>query len=383
MFNFTLIPNRSLTVITSNNEVLTTRSDNPNWDKLIEAVKTEDEAEVIRLINLKQTVTTFADNTNVGPGNITVENGVVAYKGMPLHGLDVDRVLSFVQLGVSRVGMVRFLENKMRNPSARSIASLYEFLETKGEGSMPVTPNGTFIGYKGVNADYSSKNTGQEPLLKGTRLTNGAIDNSVGQEIRMERNFVSDDFNQGCAAGLHVGSLRYASNWAVPGGRVVLVEVNPADVVSVPSAECEKLRCCAYKVIGLYTGPLPETYTDAYTPVVDDYSDDLDEDLDQELDSDEDNDLDGDGYDDGEETEGDECPICGEDHDESDCPDNVDSEPNSDDYDAGYADGEAEGKSDAEARLERQNTVPAEDDDDWQAGWNDGYNAGYDENDTI
>jgi acyl carrier protein len=58
---------------------------------------------------------------------------------------------------------------------------------------------------------------------------------------------------------LHVGSLEYAKGW---GQRVVLVEVDPADVVSVPSeCSCQKLRCCKYVVLAEYTGPMPDTLT--------------------------------------------------------------------------------------------------------------------------
>lgn len=356
---FTLIPNRSLTVIDSNNKVYTARSDNPNWDKLIEAVRANDEAEVLRLINLKHTVLHFADKVS-GPGVITVDNGVVAYRGTPMHGLDVDRVLNFVQEGIPAEGMVKFLENKMKNVSRHSIEQLYTFLETKGEGSMPVTPAGTFIGYKGLNPDFSSKNTGNEPLISGTRLSNGSIDNSVGQVVRMERSFVCDDFRNSCAPGLHVGSLRYAADWAGSTGKVVLVEVDPADVVSVPISEVEKMRCCAYRVVGVYDGPLPETYTTKYTPS---------ETVDEEDDSG------GANW---------RCPICGEDHDESDCPDNYDNDDgNGTEYDSGYEEGYEEGKADAEEGADKEGTTPTAGDDSYQAGWNDGYNAGYDENDTI
>jgi hypothetical protein len=358
---FTLIPNRSLTVIDSDNKVYTARSDNPNWDKLIEAVKADNESEVLRLINLKHTVMHFADEVT-GAGLITVENGVVAYRGCPLHGLDVDRVISFFQQGIPRGGMVNFLERKMKNTSYRSIEQLYHFLETKGEGSMPVTPAGTFIGYKGVNPDFSSKNTGHEPLISGKRLPNGSIDNHVGEVVRMERQYVCDDPRNGCAAGLHVGSLRYATDWADRDGKVVLVEVDPADVVSVPATEDEKMRCCAYRVVGVYDGPLPETYTTKYTPS-------------QAID---------DGDDDDSGSAGDSCPICGEDHDESDCPDNYDNDDgNGTEYDSGYEEGYEEGKADAEEGADKEGTTPTAGDDSYQAGWNDGYNAGYDENDTI
>jgi len=139
--------------------------------------------------------------------------------------------------------------------------------------------------------------------------------------------------------------------------------VDPADVVSVPITEDEKMRCCAYRVVGVYDGPLPETYTTKYTPT-------------------DDSDQDGDGYDDdesGSTTES--CPICDGDHDEEDCPEN-DSDDDTD-YEAGYDRGYAVGKEDAVSGNEKAETTPTAEDNGWQAGWNAGYTDGFEENDTI
>jgi hypothetical protein len=80
----------------------------------------------------------------------------------------------------------------------------------------------------------------------------------------MERRFVNDDFANACSGGLHVGSLEYALGWAGVGGRVVIVSVDPADVVTVPTHETTKLRVCSYTVVGEYTQKLPDTYSGEY-----------------------------------------------------------------------------------------------------------------------
>ena len=157
--------------------------------------------------------------------------------------------------------MITFLERKLKNPSRRSIDSLYGFLSHQG---MPITDNGTFLGYKGVLSNFASKNTGSEPLISGKRLPNGSIDNSIGETIEMERRYVCDDFNQPCGPGLHVGSLEYAQGWAGFEGRVVIVEVDPAHVVSVPKDETNKLRVTKYRVVGEYVAKLENTYNNEY-----------------------------------------------------------------------------------------------------------------------
>jgi hypothetical protein len=91
-------------------------------------------------------------------------------------------------------------------------------------------------------------------MISGETNSGGHILNKVGTEIRCDRSCVCDDYRQGCSPGLHIGSLEYAKGW---GPRVMVVEFDPADVVSVPDdCNCQKLRACAYKVIGEYAGSL-------------------------------------------------------------------------------------------------------------------------------
>ena len=83
--------------------------------------------------------------------------------------------------------------------------------------------------------------------------------------IEVERNGVCDDKNIGCSSGLHAGSVQYATDFGA-GGKVVLVEINPADVVSVPEdCNCQKLRACKYKVVGEYEIPLNDHYHNGYS----------------------------------------------------------------------------------------------------------------------
>jgi acyl carrier protein len=143
---------------------------------------------------------------------------------------------------------------------------MYNFLEHKG---MPLTLRGTFIAYKGVSLDlWSICGNKDTVVVHGQVNASGQILNTIGATIEVERSSVDDDFRQGCSAGLHVGSLAYARDW---GKRVILVEVDPIDVVSVPSdCNCQKLRCCKYTVVGEYSGPMPDTLTTEFDSTEDD-----------------------------------------------------------------------------------------------------------------
>ncbi len=74
----------------------------------------------------------------------------------------------------------------------------------------------------------------------------------------MPRSKVDDDTSAGCSTGLHAGTYRYASGFAQ--GRLLTVEINPRDVVSVPTdSDYQKIRTCRYTVVGVteveYTEP--------------------------------------------------------------------------------------------------------------------------------
>jgi hypothetical protein len=118
---------------------------------------------------------------------------------------------------------------------------------------MPITPNGNFLAYKSVKSDWTDHHT-------------GTFNNSIGNTLEMVRNDVCDDANVGCSSGFHAGSLEYASSFGNRNSHLLIVEINPSDVVSVPKdSDCQKLRTCKYKVIAEYTQKLPDNYTEQYS----------------------------------------------------------------------------------------------------------------------
>jgi hypothetical protein len=151
-----------------------------------------------------------------------------------------------MEKGLPHESLIKFLERLMANPSRRAINELYAFLSHK---NLPITDAGTFLAYKSVRSDYTDHYSGN-------------FNNSIGNTLEMTRNNVCDDHNQGCSVGFHAGSLQYASTFGGGESILLIVEIDPADVVSVPSdCNCQKLRTCKYTVVAKYDGPLPEHYT--------------------------------------------------------------------------------------------------------------------------
>ena len=195
---------------------------------------------------------------NFAEGNVSVIDGVVTYKGEEVHNYCVDKILQFMTEGLPFKPLVRFFEKLMSNPSRRATHELYSFLEHK---SMPITPDGNFLAYKGIREDY-------------TDWYSGNFSNKVGETLEMLRNGVCDDANHGCSSGFHAGSLEYAEGYG-NGGHLMVVEINPEDVVSVPNdCDCQKLRTCKYKVVDHFKTKMPDTFCDEYYNEDDDYDKD-------------------------------------------------------------------------------------------------------------
>jgi hypothetical protein len=252
----------NLTVVLKNksHQVL---PDHLNYKMIMEALPTASEDELLGMVDVETAVASFSD------GRVTVENGVVKFDGDEVHGSISKRILEFMKNGLPFEPLVQFLHNVMENPSMQSQRELYDFLEHE---NLPITEDGYFLAYKAVRSDFKDK-------------YRGVFDNSVGQVCEMVRAKVDDNREVGCSQGLHAGALSYVASYGSvdSGDKIVIVKINPKDVVSVPKdCDCQKLRTCRYEVVGLYEGELDRPmysadysnspiYNDDYDP---DYEDD-------------------------------------------------------------------------------------------------------------
>lgn len=210
--------------------------DNPHYDKVKKAIAEKNADEIVRLGSLAKAVENYAD------GAVKVEGGIVKYKGKPIHNSLTKRILKLMTDGFPFTYMLKFLDNLMQNTSQHAVNELYNFLVHR---NLPITENGCFLAYKAVRPDYMDWHTG---------LTR----NQVGDTPqRLERNEVNDDWRIQCSSGYHVGAIEYVSDFHRGEGHVMIVEVNPADVISVPTDEgFMKCRVCFYTVVGEMAGEL-------------------------------------------------------------------------------------------------------------------------------
>jgi len=256
------IPGKSLNVFFMGKSC-TIHSTDAKFESAVEFYKKQDWDALYNVLNPAQVFL----NLYAKYEQIEVKDGNVYVSGEPISNLVASRILDFLAEGLDCVPLFKFITKLNLNPSSRAVNELYTFLEHK---FLPVTVNGNFLAYKALRSDY-------------TDVHSGKFENHIGNVLEMPRNKVDDNKEVGCSYGFHAGTLEYARGFRPHDGKLVVVEINPADVVSIPTdCECQKLRTCKYVVHSEYQVPLEDLTYESH------YSTDDDEDVDREWDDDDD-----------------------------------------------------------------------------------------------
>ena len=194
-----------------------------------------------KLLSLKSALEYFE-----GGGYKIDVRGQVSFHGEPLPVPLSNRLSTLFRAGKTGwVAMANFWARLARNPSRQSVSQLGLFME---HGGLPIGPRGYLYAYKAVRADYRD-------------AWSGTFDNRPPAHLYMDRKNVSDNSNKPCDHGFHVGTYQFAKNYGGLSQQLLIVRVDPADVVRVPSATTEKMGVCQYWAIGhATTKPMPNTF---------------------------------------------------------------------------------------------------------------------------
>lgn len=236
----------------------TLRNDHPNFNLAKKAIFDARYDDLGDLLDITKSIENFVE------GDIEVKDEVVYYKGHRLHGVVVDKLLEMLRSGMKdSAPLTNFITRLQANPSANSVNELYSFLSYK---SLATTPEGMVLGYKGVQSDFwSTTGNADTIVVQGETNERHQILNKVGSTIEVARRCVDDNKDNHCSFGLHVGSYDYADSWAGESGRLLLVEFDPQDAVSVPTdCDFQKLRVSKYKVVSDITDTRKELNTPVY-----------------------------------------------------------------------------------------------------------------------
>lgn len=231
-------------------------SEDERYEKALEMVRDGNYEDVFAM-DTKNIITNFFhfDPTSSQSGRVTVtiEDGV-GYVNLnqlnmkiELHDAITKRVIKMTEQGFHPGPMLNFIENLYHNPSATAVGELFLFIEAS---ELPITEDGSFIAYKIVRGDYMD-------------IYSNTMSNKVGETCAMLRNLVDDNRENTCSKGLHFCSKGYLSSYGSSSrgnDRCMLVKINPADVVSIPSDyNNAKGRTWKYEVVGEVEGNWRET----------------------------------------------------------------------------------------------------------------------------
>lgn len=155
---------------------------------------------------------------------------VVTPEGKPAHPTLVDRITD----GYPNETLRAFKARCDANVWPKAIGDLLCFLKDK---AMPITKKGTFLAWKSIRKDYTDHHS-------------GTFDNHPGKAPRMKREDCEANRSNPCGRGFHAGTYAFACGFHQGDQRLIIVEVDPANVTSVPhDANEQKLRCDHYTVL--------------------------------------------------------------------------------------------------------------------------------------
>lgn len=169
---------------------------------------------------------------------ISIDGEVVSFAGEVLHEVLTRRILDVVRDGFPLDSWHNLVRNIRANPAPWAMSEIFLWMES---GNLPHTPDGHVLAYKRVRNDYQSVATDRQ----GNRVLY-----EVGTVVEMPggRGSVDPNRDKTCSTGLHFCSFDYLDKFS--GDRVLVVKINPADIVSIPSDYGNtKGRCWRMEVV--------------------------------------------------------------------------------------------------------------------------------------
>lgn len=251
MINYHIL-NNSL-VVDCNDELYTIQKDDARYDKVIQCIKNDTLELIPDIVDI---------SVSFKKAGLDLVDGIVSINGEALPAELSDRIVAFKDNDLPFDPLLNFWTKLKTNPSFNSRRMLYKFLEHNGH---PLTKDGNFIAYRGVTSNFKDYHS-------------GTFDNSVGAVCEVPRDSVDDNPNNTCSFGLHVACHGYAEGF---GTKLIKVEVNPEDVVCVPSDyNGTKMRVSKFKVLSecenIDTSHVYESDVDEEERTCSDYCNDYD-----------------------------------------------------------------------------------------------------------
>lgn len=230
----TCLTDQNITVYMDGAQHIMSRS-SPSFPLLLSALREERYEDALALLKPTPRLDTYIKPPAVADGEFAVRDGLVYLGGEPFSEEVSRKVIAMEAVGLGAEPLRAFLRKVRRNPSASAQRELLLFCIAN---SFMIHTSGAVVAYKRVRDNYTDGHS-------------GTINNRVGQVVSMPRHQVDDRRDHTCSFGLHFAALQYARDTSGFNGPIMVILVDPEDVVSIPEDYSnQKGRCCRYEVIG-------------------------------------------------------------------------------------------------------------------------------------
>lgn len=227
------------------------------FNAAMQAVKEGSEQAFLNVVEIKKEIVKhFSDYADV-----VLEDNRLMYGNREITGLIAKRVMELLDHGLDVKPMLNFVSNLMANPSKRAVDETFGFVDAC---KLPITEDGCILAYRRVRADYfdqHSRTVPNKPAHLFTQEELNAMPIVCGKQnevtvsvmdgrtfVDMDRNLVDEDKDRTCSQGLHFCSYEYLQHF--PGERIIVVKINPCDIVAIPSDyNNAKGRTCSYEIV--------------------------------------------------------------------------------------------------------------------------------------
>ena len=223
--------NKQLTVHFANGDVAVWSVTNPEMSHILELCKKAKWGEIETLNNINKAI--------MNSKNVIVEKDTIKIDGVSVSNTNTP-IMKFIKIlqekGVvdSEINRIKpFLENMFKNPFIDAVHEIYDYCKAM---DFEITDDGCFLAYKKVRKDL------------GSIFDKGKTKHKIGKytEVKM----YDTERTKVCSKGLHFCSKSYLQYY--PGEIIIIVKVNPMDVVSIPvDYNFAKGRCRKYLVVGI------------------------------------------------------------------------------------------------------------------------------------
>lgn len=217
----------SISFYTSDGSAQNIASDHANFKVIASLLLSEEyetEDEIIELVSIPNAIVKSIDNAIAGkylmPGKVVLNAGVIYYDGVPIHSALTDKMLSVLSASGNIDPWCMLMEKLYQNPTAAARDEMYDWISGC---KMPITDQGDLVAYKRVRDDYMDCHS-------------GTILNAIGTTVQLEsRSKVDPNRRNLCSVGLHFCSPTYLNSFYNNAGKILILTVNPADVVAIPT----------------------------------------------------------------------------------------------------------------------------------------------------